>query len=100
MLILLAMLVADAPLPGINVVPEADHFRLTVEQFSWSQGEAVNKAMDRKMDETCKDQRVEMIEFDFNSADPDNHLTDGPPIERQVWGYWATFKCVDPSTVS
>jgi hypothetical protein len=96
-LVLLAMLIAEAPLPDIKVAREGPHYKLTVGLFRWSQGEAVNAAIDQRMKEICKDKLVEQIEFDFKTVDPENHLAPNePPIERAIWDYWTTFKCVEP----
>jgi hypothetical protein len=89
-----ALLLVASSMPEIAVKQEAGVYRLTVAQFSWSQGPAVNELIAKRMAEVCKGHTVEQLEFDLKTID----AMESPTGERLVWDYWATFKCVDPPT--
>lgn len=89
-----AMLLAPAE-PAIQVSREADHYRLAVGFFRWSEGEAVNTAIEELMKSTCGTKAVQRMELDFQTVDPGGISETEPPPERAVWNYWATFQCVE-----
>lgn len=93
---LLSLLAATGAPPSIAVKAEGDHYRLTVDVFRVSQGEAVAAAIASRMQATCAGKPTETLDMDFRTADPANGSDDGPAIERAVWDYWLTFRCAEP----
>ena len=93
MLALLTMLLAADP-PRIDVAPEGDHYRLTVGFFRISQGDEINELVDMRMQATCKGRGVQRLELDFQTVDPAGRLSTEPPVERAIWNYSQTFRCL------
>ena len=94
MMSLILLLAASAALPPISVVKDGGSYRLSVGPFKVSQGPAVNEALDARMRAVCRDARVEALDADFETTDPANELANGPPVERAIFNFQQTFRCV------